>query len=55
MAGGQVEWQDDNKQPTMTVDDARRTFRDVVLGLEYRASLALSPSLARVHALEDRH
>ncbi|GAA5976097.1 hypothetical protein JCM10908_005385 [Rhodotorula pacifica] len=35
MAGGQVVWQDDNKQPTMTVDDARRTFRDVVLGLEY--------------------
>ncbi|GAA5925625.1 hypothetical protein JCM3775_001458 [Rhodotorula graminis] len=35
MAGGQVEWQDDNKQPTMTVDEARRTFRDVVLGLEY--------------------
>jgi len=42
MAGGQVEWQDDNKQPTMTVDDARRTFRDVVLGLEYRASLLLA-------------
>ena len=35
MAGGQVVWQDDNKQPTMTVDEARRTFRDVVLGLEY--------------------
>ncbi|BGP14522.1 hypothetical protein JCM10213v2_002471 [Rhodosporidiobolus nylandii] len=35
MAGGQVVWQDENKQPTMTVDEARRTFRDVVLGLEY--------------------
>ncbi|GAA6061621.1 hypothetical protein JCM10212_000963 [Sporobolomyces blumeae] len=35
MAGGQVVWQDDNKQPTLTVDEARRTFRDVVLGLEY--------------------
>ncbi|BGO90249.1 hypothetical protein NBRC10512_004770 [Rhodotorula toruloides] len=35
MAGGQIVWQDDNKQPTMTVDEARRTFRDVVLGLEY--------------------
>lgn len=37
MAGGQVVWQDDNRQPTMTVDEARRTFRDVVLGLEYCA------------------
>ncbi|GAA5967085.1 hypothetical protein JCM11641_000436 [Rhodosporidiobolus odoratus] len=35
MAGGQVVWQDENKQPTMSVDEARRTFRDVVLGLEY--------------------
>ncbi|GAA5914977.1 uncharacterized protein JCM6883_001786 [Sporobolomyces salmoneus] len=35
MAGGQVVWQDENKQPTLTVDEARRTFRDVVLGLEY--------------------
>ena len=43
MAGGQVVWQDDNKQPTMTVDEARRTFRDVVLGLEYRASSHLKP------------
>lgn len=31
-------WQDEHKQPTMTVDEARRTFRDVVLGLEYRTS-----------------
>lgn len=35
MAGGQVVWQDENRHPTMTVDEARRTFRDVVLGLEY--------------------
>ncbi|SGY46594.1 BQ5605_C001g00450 [Microbotryum silenes-dioicae] len=35
MSGGQIAWQDDNKQPTMSVDEARRTFRDVVLGLEY--------------------
>lgn len=38
MAGGQVVWQDDNKRPTLTVDEARRTFRDVLLGLEYRPS-----------------
>lgn len=36
MAGGQVVWQDVNKRPALTVDEARRTFRDVVLGLEYR-------------------
>jgi [calcium/calmodulin-dependent protein kinase] kinase len=35
MAGGQVVWQDENRRPTMTVDEARRTFRDVLLGLEY--------------------
>ncbi|KAI5481604.1 hypothetical protein MNV49_002830 [Pseudohyphozyma bogoriensis] len=35
MAGGQVVWQDEHKQPTMSVEEARRTFRDVVLGLEY--------------------
>ncbi|KAK4701616.1 SNF1-activating kinase 1, partial [Phenoliferia sp. Uapishka_3] len=35
MAGGQIVWQDEEKRPTMTVDEARRTFRDVVLGLEY--------------------
>jgi len=40
MAGGQVVWQDDNKQPTLTVDEARRTFRDVVLGLEYCTSIS---------------
>ena len=34
-AGGQVVWRGDNQEPKMTVDEARRTFRDVVLGLEY--------------------
>ncbi|KAK4051862.1 hypothetical protein OIV83_002567 [Microbotryomycetes sp. JL201] len=35
MAGGQVVWQDEHKRPALTVEQARRTFRDVVLGLEY--------------------
>ncbi|GAA6011271.1 hypothetical protein JCM10207_008283 [Rhodosporidiobolus poonsookiae] len=35
MAGGQVPWQDENKRPVMTVKQARDTFRQVVLGLEY--------------------
>lgn len=38
MPGGQIEWAVDNK-PLMTVDESRRVFRDVVLGLEYRKSL----------------
>ncbi|KAG0150074.1 hypothetical protein CROQUDRAFT_38898 [Cronartium quercuum f. sp. fusiforme G11] len=36
MEGGQVKWQDELKQtPLMTVEQARRTFRQVLLGLEY--------------------
>lgn len=45
MAGGQIVWQDESKNPTMTVDEARRTFRDVVLGLEYRTLLCHLTSL----------
>lgn len=35
MEGGEVQWKDDRGFPTLTVDEARRTLRDVVLGLEY--------------------
>lgn len=35
MEGGEVQWKDERGFPTLTVDDARRTLRDVVLGLEY--------------------
>lgn len=38
MAGGQIVWQDEHDNPTMTVDEARQTFRDVVVGLEYCTS-----------------
>lgn len=37
MPGGQIEWTKDD-EPLMTVDESRRVFRDVVLGLEYRQS-----------------
>lgn len=37
MPGGQVAWTM-NDEPVMTVDETRRVFRDVVLGLEYRTS-----------------
>lgn len=35
MEGGEVQWKDDRGFPNLTVDEARRTLRDVVLGLEY--------------------
>lgn len=38
LAGGQVEYTSSpyEAQPTMTVNEARATIRDVVLGVEYR-------------------
>ncbi|PWN37642.1 kinase-like protein, partial [Meira miltonrushii] len=35
MEGGEVQWKDERGFPTLTVDEARRTLRDIVLGLEY--------------------
>lgn len=35
MEGGEVQWKDDRNFPTLTVEEARQTIRDVVLGLEY--------------------
>ncbi|CAG8755278.1 30706_t:CDS:2, partial [Racocetra persica] len=35
MEGGEIQWKDENDRPVMSVDEARRIFRDVVLGLEY--------------------
>ncbi|KAI8993201.1 kinase-like domain-containing protein [Pilobolus umbonatus] len=32
---GEIEWRDQNEQPIMTVDEARRYFRDIVSGLDY--------------------
>ncbi|CAJ0751313.1 10218_t:CDS:2 [Entrophospora sp. SA101] len=36
MEGGEIKWKDENDNPLMTINEARQTFRDVVLGLEYR-------------------
>ena len=36
MEGGEIQWKDENDQPIMSINEARRIFRDVVLGLEYR-------------------
>ncbi|KAI0034763.1 kinase-like domain-containing protein, partial [Vararia minispora EC-137] len=35
LAGGEVKWRDENKNPILTVDQIRRICRDVILGLEY--------------------
>lgn len=36
MEGGEIQWKNENDQPVMSIDKARRIFRDVVVGLEYR-------------------
>ncbi|AOW03800.1 kinase-like domain-containing protein [Yarrowia lipolytica] len=33
--GGELVWQNDDGTPSMTMDEARQVFRDVLLGLEY--------------------
>ncbi|WFD33415.1 non-specific serine/threonine protein kinase [Malassezia cuniculi] len=35
MEGGEIIWRDEDANPVLTVDEARKTIRDVVLGLEY--------------------
>ncbi|CAG8460496.1 2085_t:CDS:10 [Ambispora leptoticha] len=35
MEGGEIQWKDENDNPIMDIEDSRRIFRDVVLGLEY--------------------
>lgn len=47
MPGGEVKWTtQNNKRPTNTVANTRSIFRDVVLGLDYRSSVSLSPLTA---------
>lgn len=38
---GEIEWRDSHDQPVMTVDEARRIFRDIVNGLDYREWLLI--------------
>lgn len=33
---GEIEWRDEYDSPVMTIDEARRIFRDIVNGLDYR-------------------
>jgi serine/threonine protein kinase len=33
---GEIEWRDSQDQPVMTVNEARKIFRDIVNGLDYR-------------------
>ncbi len=33
---GDIQWKDEEEQPIVDLEDARRYFRDTVLGLEYR-------------------
>ena len=36
LGGGEIRWKDEYSNPTLRVDQTRRIFRDVALGLEYR-------------------
>lgn len=33
---GEIEWRDENDAPVMTINTARKLFRDIVNGLDYR-------------------
>jgi len=41
MAGGEIQWRDEHDNPTLTVSQSRRVFRDVSLGLEYLHHLGI--------------
>lgn len=32
---GEIEWRDENDRPILTIDEARKIFRDIVNGLDY--------------------
>jgi [calcium/calmodulin-dependent protein kinase] kinase len=42
LEGGEVNWRNQNDEPILKVEQARRIIRDAVLGLEYRTSLPAS-------------
>lgn len=39
LEGGPIRWEDADNRPVLTLPQIRRIMRDVILGLEYRASL----------------
>ena len=41
LGGGEIRWKDDYGSPTLRMDQTRRIFRDITLGLEYRKRSAL--------------
>jgi [calcium/calmodulin-dependent protein kinase] kinase len=42
--GGELRWKDTDGQPSLSLDETRRIFRDTLLGLAYRKSLAFKQS-----------
>lgn len=38
LGGGEIKWRSRSDNPLLRVDQTRRICRDVILGLEYRAS-----------------
>ncbi|CAH1758960.1 5224_t:CDS:2 [Entrophospora sp. SA101] len=48
MEGGEIKWKDENDNPLMTINEARQTFRDVVLGLEYPNLLLTADHVVKI-------
>lgn len=48
--GGEVRWKTEDGHPLLTLDQARRTIRDIVLGLEYRECASFPFSVETVRS-----
>jgi SNF1-activating kinase 1 len=46
LGGGELKWKNSQDEPVLTVFQARRICRDVMLGLEYRKSPSVIPSIS---------
>lgn len=50
LGGGEIRWKDEYGNPTLKMDQTRRIFRDVTLGLEYRKR-SVSPLVSYARSL----
>ena len=48
LGGGEIRWKNERGEPTLQMDQTRRIFRDVTLGLEYRKRSIPSLDLIRM-------
>jgi hypothetical protein len=45
LAGGPIQWSNEQHRPVLSTQQTRRIIRDVILGLEYRQSSVYAPAL----------